>query len=80
MNIKKRTSLHKKGHRQRVFTFLKRGLLAVGSGLRKMLFHAKDATIAKRVPLCCVFTGRVVARILKKPTVLPPLVSSGATL
>jgi hypothetical protein len=25
MSIKKRTSLHKKGHRQRVFTLLKRG-------------------------------------------------------
>jgi hypothetical protein len=35
-------------------------------------FHAKDATIAKRVPLGFVFTGRVVARILKKTTVLPP--------
>ena len=46
-----------------------------------MLFHAKDATIAKRVPLGCVFTGRVVARILKNPTVIPhPLVSSGTTL
>jgi hypothetical protein len=59
-------------------------LFAIGSGemFRKrdgMSFTQRTQGSQRGVPRCSVFTGKVIARISKKPPFSTPLVSSGAT-